>query len=167
MTKDLLIAAIGVAFVVFVISRQIRRRQITWKGLTILPVWFVALALIVDHTFLQRLNTTTAIAFFAAGTLFAAAMGFVRNATMRVWMTPEGPFCEGNWRTGATWIATFAVRGAMFVAAAKLGATEGAGEAMLFVAVTLGVQNLLLAKRAGLIGTPAPAAIAKVAEPVG
>jgi hypothetical protein len=39
----------------------------------------------------------------------------------------------------------------MFVLAARLGAVEGAGEAMLFVAVTLAVQNVMLARRAGLL----------------
>jgi hypothetical protein len=49
----------------------------------------------------------------------------------------------------------------MFLLAAKLGAHEGAGEAMVFVAVTLGVQNVSLVRRAVLFSTAA----ARAGEP--
>ncbi|MGI5236589.1 hypothetical protein [Dactylosporangium sp. CA-139066] len=141
---------IGVAFAAFVISRQVRRRAVTPRGLVVLPVWFVALSILADHRMVYRLDSVVAIGFFAAGVAFAVAMGFARAATLRVWHTETGPMCEGTWRTGALWVATIAVRMALFLLAAKLGAHEGMGEAMVFVAVTLGMQNVLLARRAGL-----------------
>jgi hypothetical protein len=147
---------IGVAFAAFVISRQVRRRAVTPRGLVILPVWFLVLSVLADHTMLYRLSSGVAIGFFALGVAFAVAMGFARAATLRVWRTATGPMCEGTWRTGALWVATIAVRVGLFALAAKLGAQEGMGEAMVFVAVTLGMQNVLLARRAGLF-SPEPA----------
>ena len=128
------------------------------------------LAFLADHRFVDRLTTPLSAAFFAAGLLFAAVMGVARAATMRMDVTVDGTVVEGSWRTGAMWLATVGVGVAMFVAAAKAGATEGAGEAMLYVAMTLAAQNLLLARRAGLLParTPlAPAQITPAAELVG
>ncbi|GAA3448922.1 hypothetical protein [Dactylosporangium matsuzakiense] len=162
MTNVQLLAAIGlgVAFAALVISRQVRRRAVTPRGLIILPVWFLILSLLADHRMVYRLDSALAIGFFAAGVAFAVAMGFARAATLRVWGTDAGPMCEGDWRTGVLWVATIAVRVGVFLLAARLGAQEGMGEAMVFVAVTLGTQNVLLARRAGLFKpaqTPTPA----------
>src|SRR5690349_19877053 len=60
MVEKVLVVAAGVAFAAFVISRQIRRRKVTARGLVILPVWFLALALLADHTVLGRLHTVAA-----------------------------------------------------------------------------------------------------------
>jgi hypothetical protein len=171
MLKPLLEIAVAVAFAAFVISRQVRRRAVTPRGLIILPVWFTALSILVDHTMIYRLNSPVAIGFFAAGVVFAVAMGLARAATLRVWQTETGPWCAGGWPTGVLWVATIAVRVGLFLLADRLGAKEGAGEAMLFVAATLAVQNLQVARRAGLIGaaraaeSPAerPAALERVA----
>lgn len=129
MVKTVLIVAAAVAFAAFVISRQVRRRQVTWRGLVILPVWFVALSLLADHAMVGRLQTAVSIGFFAAGVAFAGAMGVLRNATMRVWQAEDGPWCEGDWRTGALWVATIALRAGMFLAAARLGARAGCSRA--------------------------------------
>jgi hypothetical protein len=150
MQRQLIAAALAVAFAAFVIHRQTRRRAVTPRDLVILPAWFVILSVLADHTMVSRLGSAVAAGFFAAGVLFAVAMGVARAATIRVWRTEAGLLCEGSWRTGVLWVATIAVRVAVFVLAAKAGAAEGAGEAMLFVAVTLGTQNLVLARRAGL-----------------
>jgi hypothetical protein len=149
--KPLLAIALALAFAAFVIHRQVRRRSVTPRGLVILPVWFTALSVLVDHTMVSRLVTPVAIGFFAAGVAFAVAMGVARAATIRVWTTETGPYCEGKWTTGVLWVATIAVRVGMFLLAAKLGAQEGAGEAMLFVAATLAAQNVIVARRAGLL----------------
>jgi hypothetical protein len=166
MTQKLVIAAAAIAFIVFVISRQVRRRRVTPRGLTVLPVWFAALSVLADHRMVYRLHTAVAIGFFAAGVVFAGIMGVARAQTLRVWHTPDGPFCEGGWYTGALWFGTIAVRAGLFVLAARMGAVEGAGEAMLFVAVTLGVQNVLIARRAGLLPTAAGRAPALREVPV-
>jgi hypothetical protein len=156
---------LGVAFAALVISRQVRRRAVTARSLIILPVWFLILSVLADHRMVFRLQSAVAIGFFAAGVALAVVMGIARAATLRVWFAESGPWCEGGWRTGALWIATIAVRVGMFLLAAKLGAHEGAGEAMVFVAVTLGVQNVLLARRAGLFA-PTAAPVGQPAVPV-
>ena len=155
MLEKVLVVAAALAFAGFVISRQVRRRRVTARGLTILPVWFLALSLLVDHAMVGRLHTTATVGFFAAGMAFAAVMGTLRFRTLRIWREDDGPWCAGDWRTGVLWVVTIAVRVGMFVLAARVGATEGIGEAMVYVAVTLGVQNLLLARRVGLRPVPA------------
>jgi len=165
MMEKMVVVAAALAFAGFVISRQVRRRRVTGRGLTVLPVWFLALSLLADHAMIGRLDSTTTVGFFVAGVAFAGAMGALRFRTLRVWRDDDGPWCEGDWRTGALWVVTIAARVGLFVLAARLGATEGAGEAMVYVAVTLGVQNLLLARRVGLL-LPAAAPL-PVVERVG
>jgi hypothetical protein len=169
MPEKLAYVVVGLAFVAFVISRQIRLRRVTTRSLAILPAWFVGIAFLADHMFVHRLTATgVAAGFFAVGVALAAVMGVARAATLRVWKTADGTFCQGGWRTGALWVLTIALRVGMFLIAAKAGAVEGGGEAMLYVAVTLGVQNLVVASRAGLLplGTPAAQPGASAAQPV-
>jgi hypothetical protein len=150
-TRLVLTAVIGIAFAAFVINRQVRQRRVTRAGLVILPAWCLVLAVLVDHRMVERLGTPVAVGFFALGVGFAVAMGFARSRTLRVWSAPDGPRCEGGWQTGALWVATIAVRVALFVLAARLGAGEGEGEAAVFIGVTIAVQNLIIARRAGLL----------------
>jgi hypothetical protein len=159
MLKTILIAAVAVAFAAFVISRQVRRRRVTPRGLVVLPVWFAVLSLLTDHAMVTRLSAAREIGFFTVGIAFAGVMGVLRAGTLRVWAAEDGPWCAGGWRTGALWIVTIAVRVGLFLAAARLGATEGTGEAMIYVAVTLAAQNLLIARRAGLLGAGRPVAV--------
>jgi hypothetical protein len=150
MSTQILYAALGLAFLVFVVSRQVSRRTVTVKRLVGLPVAFAVLALVLDHGLAHRLASPVAIGFFAAGLVLAVPMGIARAATMRVWRTADGPVSRGDWRTVVLWLATVGARIGVFVLAARFGATESAGEAMIFVAATIAAQNAVLARRAGL-----------------
>jgi hypothetical protein len=159
MLQTLAYTGLMVAFFAWVITMQVVRKNVTTKRLVVLPAGFTVLALTSDHSWPGRLHTATALAFFGLGLLLAVVMGFVRAATIRVWRTGTGWVSQGGWLTVATWLATVAVRVAVLLLATHLGAAEGAGEVMLFVAVTLAAQNLSVARRTGLLGrTASPAA---------
>ncbi|GAA5184444.1 hypothetical protein GCM10023322_25920 [Rugosimonospora acidiphila] len=159
MPQSLIYAGLMVAFFAWAITMQVVRKNVSVKRLVLLPAGFTVLALASDHGWAQRLHTPAAFGFFAFGLLLAVGMGFVRSATMRVWQAENGWVSQGGWRTVVAWLATFAVRVAVMLLAMRVGVAEGAGEIVLFVAVTLAAQNLFIARRAGLFGrTASPAA---------
>jgi hypothetical protein len=160
MSKEIQFAVAGLAvlaFLAFVISRQVARRTVTPKRLVMLPAAFTVLALVVDGGFAARLDTPVAVAFFVGGLVLAVPLGVARAATMRVWRTPDATLAQGGRRTVLLWVLTIAVRIGVLLVAARSGAPEGAGEAMLFVAATIAAQNAVIARRAGLLGAPAAA----------
>jgi hypothetical protein len=160
MSQSLIYAGLMVAFFAWTITMQVIRKNVSVKRLVLLPAGFTVLALVSDHGWTQRLQTPIALAFLGLGLLLAVGMGFLRSATMRVWRAETGWVSQGGRLTVVTWLATIAVRVAVMLLAVRVGAPEGAGEIMLFVAVTLAAQNLFIAKRAGLLGrTAAPAAV--------
>lgn len=159
MSQALISTGLIVVFFAWTITMQVIRKSVSVKRLVLLPVGFTVLALVSDHGWAQRLHTPVALGFFAFGLLLAVAMGLVRAATITVWRAESGWMSKGGWLTVVTWLATIAVRVAVALLAMKFGAAEGAGEIILFVAVTIATQNLIIAKRAGLLNrTFAPAA---------
>jgi hypothetical protein len=160
MLQSLIATGVIVAFAAWAIAMQVVRKGVSAKRLVLLPAGFAVLALVSDHTWTQRLHTPAALAFLGLGLLLAVGMGYLRFATMRVWRTEKGWVSQGGWLTVVTWLATIAVRVAVALLAMVAGAPEGAGEIMLFVAITLAAQNVFIARRAGLLGRAAsPAAV--------
>ncbi len=159
MPQSLIYAGIMVTFFAWAITMQVIRKNVSAKRLVLLPAGFTVLALASGHDWTRHLHTPAALAFFGSGLVLAVGMGFVRSATMRVWRAGTGWVSQGGWPTVVAWLATIAVRVAMMLLATHAGVTEGAGEIMLFVAITLAAQNLFIARRAGLLGrTGSPAA---------
>ncbi|GIG61383.1 hypothetical protein Lfu02_57550 [Longispora fulva] len=140
------------ALITFVIRRQVKEGPFKVRRAALLPAAMLAAGLFADHGMWQRLSTPAAIGMLAVGLLVAAATGVIRARTMTVWRTASGVITRGDRRTVVWWIASFALRITIMVAAGALGATEGFGEAMLFAGVTFGVQGLVIARRAGMLG---------------
>ncbi len=151
---------IGLAFLVLVITMQVRERRRTRRGLVMLPAAFVVLAPMVDHTAAHRLAEPLALVLLVAGVAVAAAVGFARATTMAVRRDGAAIVTRGTRRTVALWLVTIAVRVGMALLSYALGVPEGAAEGLFFAAATIATQNLVLARRAGLIGATRPAAVA-------
>lgn len=150
----LLYGLLGVALVAWIISRQVGERTWTTRRLVMFPLIFVVVAVTNGRTLGHDLSGGLAVALFAGGLVLAVGLGLARAHTMTVRpATANGIVTVGNWRTIVWWIVSIAVRVAMAVAAPALGVHEGTAEAMLFAAVTIGAQNLWLARRGGLLGT--------------
>jgi hypothetical protein len=84
--------------------------------------------------------------------VLAAALGVARAHTMGVRRGSSNTIItKGNGWTMMWWGISIAVRVGMAVGLGFLGIKEGVGEAMLFAAVTIGIQNAWLAYRGGLL----------------
>lgn len=149
----LLYGVLGLALLVWIISRQIGERTWTARRLAILPLIFVVAAVVNGKTLGHDLSTGLGIGLFLGGLVVAVLLGVARVATMEVRPGPDNTVVtRGNRWTLGLWLVSIAVRVVLAIGAAKFGAPEGTAEAMLFAALTLGAQNLMVARRGGLLG---------------
>jgi len=154
-----LLVLAALALVTFMVWRQTRERRVTPRGLVVLPLVFVAIGVLADKDMPHRLDSPLALALLVLGLLLAGALGVLRATTMTVRRDGRALVTRGTRTTVVWWIVTLAVRIGVVLLAYRLGVAEQLGEAMLFVAVTFGVQNAIVAARGGLFSAaPTPAA---------
>jgi uncharacterized membrane-anchored protein len=155
----LITALIGVALIVLIIIRQIGERTWTTRRLVVFPLIFVVAAILNGTTMGHDLASALGVTAFAVGLVLAAALGVARAHTMGVRRGSGNTIVtKGNGWTMMWWGISIAVRVGMAVGLGFLGIREGVGEAMLFAAVTIGIQNAWLAYRGGLLRTAPQAA---------
>jgi hypothetical protein len=140
--SSVLPALVGLAIAVFIIVRQFTPRRLTLGWLVLVPT---ALGLY-GLTALGPL-TQTALLLLGINSGLAAGMGALRGGTMRLWLGPEGDmYTRGTLLTMLFWLLTIGFRLGVYALERSTGAlTLGSGtELMIPVAVTLGVQNLVV-----------------------
>jgi hypothetical protein len=152
-TSYLLYGLLGLVLLIWIISRQVGERTWTTRRLVIMPLLFLVVAVLNGRTLGHDLSTGLAIGLFAAGLVLAVLLGLARAASMAVRPGSNTTvITRGNMWTMALWLLSIAVRVGLAFGAASLGAPEGIAEAMLFAAITIGTQNLVVARRGGLLG---------------
>ncbi|GIL26700.1 hypothetical protein [Actinocatenispora comari] len=155
-TSYLLYGLLGLVLLIWIISRQVGERTWTTRRLVIMPLIFVVVAVINGRTLGHDLSTGLSIGLFAAGLVLAVVLGLARAATMATRPGSDNTVVtRSNWWTIVLWLVSIAIRVGLAFGAASLGAPEGIAESMLFAAVTIGAQNLVVARRGGLLGAVA------------
>jgi hypothetical protein len=152
-TSYLLYGLLGLVLLIWIIYRQVGERTWTTRRLVIMPLIFVVVAVINGRTLGHDLSTGLSIGLFVAGLVLAVVLGLARAATMAVRPGSDNTVVtrSSGWTIGL-WLVSIAVRVGLAFGAASLGAPEGIAESMLFAAVTIGAQNLVVARRGGLLG---------------
>lgn len=148
--QGLITGAIAVLVLVWVIRRQMTERRLSTTRMLTIPVLLVLIGLVQDSTMFDKLTSPTAILLLVGGVLIGAIGGVARAASQRLIWRDGVVYTRGTGWTMALWVATVLVRVGMAALGSALHAPEGTGEILLFLGVTLMVQNLLLARRAGL-----------------
>jgi hypothetical protein len=102
--------------------------------------------------FLQKQHHGGAVTAAALGgsLVLAIVFGVARAATIRIWQKDGVTWSQGSWITALLWIAALAAHlGYDYLLDAHRG-TAGLGSAtiLLYVAITLGTQRLMLMQRA-------------------
>jgi hypothetical protein len=121
----------------------------------------VVLAFTLDQGAAHRLADPLALAMLAAGIAVGGGFGVVRALTMVVRREGAVPVTRGTGRTVTMWLVTIGVRIGMAALSFAVGVPEGTTEGLLFAAATIGAQNLVLARRGGLLGSAAAPALAE------
>jgi len=152
---------IGVAVLALLIYRQLRARPV--RGNQRLVLVLVVIGLIEAVQYLQKLHSVSvAIAALAGSLVLAAVFGAARAATVRVWMQDGQPWAQGDLVTAGLWVLALAAHLGYdyLVGQHKDIGSIGTATLVLYLAVSLGVQRLIVAFRAQrLVGQVQPAEI--------
>ena len=155
---------IGVVVLALLIYRQLRTRPVNTSGLRLAAIIGV-IGLIETYQFIQHHHAGTVTYAALLGSLvLAAVFGVLRAMTVRIWLTDGQPWSRGNWVTASLWIVALAAHLGYDALVAGHG-TDNVGDAtiVLYLAVSLGIQRLVVHQRAQRLGAgpardPAPAA---------
>jgi hypothetical protein len=152
---------LGLAVLALLIYRQLRTRPVNASGLRVLAVLAVV-GVVETSEFLQQ-NHAGAITYAAIGgsLVLAAIFGTLRAATVRIWLQNGQPWSRGSWLTASLWIVALAAHLGYDALVAHGHAERGLGAAtvVLYLAVSLGIQRVIVQSRAHRLqaGRPAPA----------
>ena len=146
---------IGVAVVLLLIARQFRARPAreTSAARFILILGVIGIVECANAAKGHQLSSET-VALVVGGLVVAAAFGWVRALSMRVWRAADGvAWRQGTWVTAILWVASLAAHLGIDVVVDGTTDIKGFSSAtiLLYLAVTLGVQRELVRARAARI----------------
>ncbi|MEV4296204.1 hypothetical protein [Microbispora rosea] len=147
------IVALTLVVVAFVIYRQMRPRPVARPVVLIIAAVMI-LAGLGGGGLVDAGHASLSIAVLVAELLVAAGLGVLRAMTTRVWRDQHGvAWAQGGVPTLIAWVGSIAVRVAMMALTSFLGLASSQSSVLLFVGVTLGVQFLVVARRANALPT--------------
>ncbi|MGO8961604.1 MAG: hypothetical protein ACLQFR_30165 [Streptosporangiaceae bacterium] len=147
---------IGIAVLGLLIYRQLNARPV--RGADRVIVILVVLGLIEAVQYFQNLHAgSVAVVAMAGSLVLAAVFGAARAATVRVWMQGGQAWSQGSLITAALWAAALAAHLGYdyLVGQHKDLGNAGTATILLYLAVSLAVQRLVVAARAQRLATGA------------
>jgi hypothetical protein len=150
---------VGVAAVAFLIYRQLVARRLSTSSIRIALILAV-IGVLETAQFLQK-HHGGGLTFAALGGSLVLALGFgaARAATVRVWQQDGSTWSQGNWLTAVLWVVAVAAHLGYDALLDTHHSTAGIGEAtiLLYLAISLAAQRLLLLQRARRMFPQGPA----------
>jgi hypothetical protein len=150
---------LGLAVLVFLIYRQLSVRPVNASALRLIAVLLV-IGLLQTYRFLSQ-NHAHPLTFAALGgsLVLAAIFGALRARTVRVWLDNGQAWSQGNWLTAVLWIAYLGYD----ILVGHGNGIRGLGVAtiILYLAISLGFQRILVMQRAHRLQLAGPAAVAE------
>ncbi|WP_328605867.1 hypothetical protein OG943_38690 [Amycolatopsis sp. NBC_00345] len=142
---------IGLVVLAWLLSRQVQKRLVREDRKPTVVLILGVLGVVSLAAFFKGGSPSgTAIALLAGSLLVAVLFGVVRAYTVRLWRADGQLWRQGTWLTVVLWIAAIAIHlGLDFVIDAN-SPVKGLGNAsiLLYLAVTLGAQRLVVQQRA-------------------
>ncbi|MFF0311696.1 hypothetical protein ACFYSC_30025 [Streptosporangium sp. NPDC004379] len=147
-TNPLSTAAVIVLVIAFVLYRQMMTRVATRTGLLWLAL-FMMVAGAASGGLVDPRRLPLSLLLLAVDVACAVAFGVLRASTVRVWRDGKGtPWSKGTRWTLLGWLASAVARVALLGAGHALGLASAPTAILFFMGVTIGVQSLLVARRA-------------------
>jgi hypothetical protein len=141
---------LGLAVLALLIYRQLAARPVNTSALRLIAI-LVVIGLLQTYQFLSK-GHDHPLTFAALGgsLVLAAIFGALRAGTVRVWLQDGQAWSQGNWLTAALWIASLVAHLGYDVLVVHGPGARGLGTAtiVLYLAVTLGFQRVLVFRRA-------------------
>ena len=140
---------IGVIVLALLIYRQLRSRPVNASGLRLAAIIGV-IGLVEAYQFVETHHAGAVIYAALLGSLaLAAVFGVLRAATVRLWLRDGQPWSQGSWVTASLWVVAVAAHlGYDALVAGHGRANVGDATIVLYLAVSLGVQRLIVHQRA-------------------
>ena len=151
---------IALAVLGLVLYRQLRARPVGERQLYTVPAVLAVIGL-AQGGLPDDAHPAPSAALLAGEAVAAVAFGALRAVTVRLWRESDG----GLWRRGtgwtvAAWLVSILSRVGFIAAGHALGLKLGSNLFLLFLALTLIVQNLLVVWRGRRVTGTAPASVA-------
>ncbi|MFD0684908.1 hypothetical protein [Actinomadura fibrosa] len=152
---------LAIAVLAFVLHRQMRARPLDERSLATIPIVMIIIGA-AQGGLADAAHPAVSVALLAAEAVAAVALGVWRAATVHLWRGPGGALWRrGTAWTAAAWTASIAIRAALIGAGYAAGVHPAAGAVLVFLGLTLLVQNLAVGLRARRMPAtvPVPAAV--------
>ncbi|GAA2126385.1 hypothetical protein [Actinomadura napierensis] len=151
---------IALAVLALVLYRQLRSRPVGERRLYTLPAVLAVIG-VAQGGLLDQAHAGLSVALLAVEAVTAVAFGALRAVTVRLWRADDGEL----WRRGtawtlAAWLVSILSRVGFLAAGHALGLKVGSSVFLVFLALTLIVQNLLVAWRGRRLTAAAPVGVA-------
>ena len=158
---------LGAAVLALLIYRQLSVRPVNASALRLIAILLI-IGLLQTYRFLSQ-NHAHPLTFAAIGgsLVLAAIFGALRASTVRIWLDNGQAWSQGNWLTATLWIASLAAHLGYDILVAHGNGIRGLGVAtiVLYLAISLGFQRVLVMQRAHRLRLAGPAAAAKPGGP--
>jgi|SRR5215472_9367992 len=159
---------LGLAVLALLIYRQLSARPVNAASALRLIVILVVIGVVQTYQFLSKDHAHPLTYAAIGGSLVLAAIfGWLRAGTVRVWLADGQAWSQGNWLTAALWIASLAAHLGYDVLVSHGPGSRGLGTAtiVLYLAVSLGFQRVLVLQRAHRLQLGGPAALGNLDSP--
>jgi hypothetical protein len=146
--SDIVNILIAVVVLGYVLYRQTQARPI--RDNVRLPIILAIIGAVELVQFLDKHHGTRTVAALGGSLVLAAAFGAIRAATTKVWIEGGQAWRRGGWLTAVLWVVSLAAHlGYDYLLDGK-GPQSGLGSAslLLYLAITLLIQGLILLARA-------------------
>jgi len=142
---------LGLAVLALLIYRQLSARPVNASALRLFVILLIV-GVLQTYQFLSK-NHAHPLTFAAiiGSVVLAAVFGWLRAGTVRVWLGDDGQaLAQGNWLTAVLWVVSLAAHLGYDILVAHGPDARGLGTAtiVLYLAVSLGFQRLLVLQRA-------------------
>jgi hypothetical protein len=158
---------LGLAVLALLIYRQMAARPVNAAALRLIAI-LVIIGLIQTYQFLSK-GHDHPLTFAALGgsLVLAAIFGVLRAGTVRVWFQDGQAWSQGNWLTATLWIASLAAHLGYDILVAHGSGIRGLGVAtiVLYLAISLGFQRVIVLQRAHQMQVAESAAAGNVSGP--
>jgi hypothetical protein len=140
------------AVFVWVLYRQRRVRRVRLRFSTRVPVVLLLLGLFqfVHYTDTHSLGAEVSALVIGSFVVGAAAFGAIRALTVRLWPFAKGVVQQATWLTMGLWVVSVGVHFSTSAVISSLHGPVGVTGAslLLYLAISLGVQNAVVQRRA-------------------
>ena len=139
--------ALALLAVGYVLYRQVQKRPVNEGRSMLVPLVITGIGL-AQGGLVDPHHAALSVGLLAIETLAAAALALYRAYTVRIWREGGTVWRQGTWQTVLAWVVSIGLRVGLIAAGTAMGVAQSKGGIMVFLGLTLLVQNAVVSWRA-------------------